>query len=86
MYKLATKCTGGSSGGVTKEEVHVKLADALVSTRDFQRARVEVLASLEAMSALDSGVMKAMQQDVAARAAELLATCDAELGIIAEIN
>lgn len=89
MYKLATKCTGGvDGGGITKEEVHVKLADALVSTRDFQRARVEVLASLEAMSASDSGAQgsKAKQQDVAARAAELLATCDAELGIIAEIN
>ena len=86
MYKLATKCTGGSSGGVTKEEVHVKLADALVSTRDFQRARAEVLASLKAMSTLDSGDMKTRQQDIAARAAELLATCDAELGIIAEMN
>ena len=72
MLKLASGCG-------QRPAVLVKLAEALAGTRDYARARTETMAALELMGRGDGRA----EEGVAVRAAELLATCDRELGILA---
>ena len=71
MYKLATGCGA-------EPTIYLKLAEALASTRDFTRARNETMSALDLMGRSDGF---SPEEGVAVRAAELLATCDRELGI-----